>query len=159
MKQFPLSGLIISFVLLSVNSHAQTIQYAYDPSGNRTERIIDLGGKGSGIISNDKEITKEPVPEDTLYKKVIKDETFPQQQIRIYPNPTQGIISLEIPSDEENNEPIQIIVLDVNGKLLINKPNEALMTEIDLSRQPDGIYILNLKKGIKISQWKIIKHK
>ncbi len=151
--------MIISFLLLSVNSHAQTIQYTYDASGNRTERIIDLGGKGSGISSNDKEISKEPVIEDTINKKIIKDETFPEQQVRIYPNPTQGIISLEIPSDEENNEPIQIIVLDINGKVLMNKLNEALMTKVDLSRQPDGIYILKLKKGIKTSQWKIIKHK
>jgi hypothetical protein len=159
MKQFTLSGLIIGLLLLSVNSKAQTIQYTLDASGNRTERVIDLGGKGSGIPNDAKEIYKEPVIEDTIIKKVIKDETFPEQLIRIYPNPTQGIIKLEIPSDPENNEPIQIIVLDINGKVLMNKPNEALMTDVDLSSQPDGIYFLKLKKGIKTSQWKIIKHK
>lgn len=159
MKQFSLSVLIIGFLLLSINSQAQTVRYTYDASGNRIERVIDLGGKGSSMTSNNNDIYKEPVIEDTLNKKVIKDETFPEQQIKIYPNPTQGSIRLEIPSDPENNEPIQIIVLDINGKILINKPNDALMIEVDLSRQPDGIYFLKLKKGTKTSQWKIIKYK
>jgi YD repeat-containing protein len=161
MKQFSLSGLIIGFLLLSMNSHAQTIRYYYDAVGNRIEKVIDLGeGKGSGITKNTKKIYKEPaIVEDTISKKVIKDETFPDQQIRIYPNPTKGLIRLEIPNDPENYEPIQIIVQDINGKMLINKPNESLVTEVDLSNQPEGIYILKLKRGIKTSQWKIIKHK
>ncbi len=159
MKNFYLSGLVISLMFFPLKSIGQTISYSYDNVGNRIEKVIILGGGSKGSVSekSDEKDNKEPVKPDTLQKQVIKDDTFVNQSIKIYPNPTKGIIRLEIPDNPENSEEIRIIVHDLNGRMILNKPNEALGTEIDLSSQPDGIYILKLKKGMKVSQWKIVK--
>lgn len=158
MKHYSKLGLIIGVMLIYTNSYSQTIRYYYDAVGNRTEKVIDMGeGKGSGTAEKTKNAYKESPIDEGIPEKTLKDETFPEQQIKIYPNPTRGLIRLEIPEDPNKNEEIRIIVQDLNGRMIINKSKEALMTELDLNGQPDGIYFLKLKKGLKISQWKIIK--
>jgi hypothetical protein len=158
MKHFYLTGFAVILLLFPRNSCAQTIMYYYDAAGNRTEKVIDMGkGKSPITAEKSKKTSIETEIEEPVEERAISDETFPDQKIRIYPNPTKGLIRLEIPDNDET-ETIQIIVQDLNGRMLINRLNEALVTEIDLSLQPDGIYLLKLKKGMKISQWKIIKH-
>jgi hypothetical protein len=155
MKQFIYWGFITCFTLLYNNSNAQTVKYYYDVTGNRTEKIIDLG-EDLKSSQNSKALKKSLL--ESLKAIEIKDDTF-KQDILIYPNPTKGLIRLEIPENPENNGILQITVQDINGKVIYTKPHEALVTEVDLSDQPEGIYILVLKKGTITSQWKIIKHK
>lgn len=159
MKNIYLAGSIILFLFFPLKSIGQTISYSYDNVGNRIEKVIILGGesKGSGSEKSDKNDLKGPTEPDSLKKEAIKDNTFINQSIKIYPNPTEGIIRIEIPADPENNEEIRIIVHDINGKIIMNIPNDALVSEINLSNQSAGIYFLELRKGMKISQWKIIK--
>ena len=147
MKQFlPIVSTL--FFLASLNLQSQTIHYSYDASGNRTGRTIVLSGgsKGSGDIKEEK---KEP-------EKLINDQTFPSGTIKIYPNPTRGILEIEVPVSDDNYE-LQIIVTDMNGRKIIDIRNEPTKTVVDLSSQPDGMYILILKQGDTYSKWKIIK--
>lgn len=147
MKQFlPIAFTL--FFLASLSSQSQTIHYSYDAAGNRTSRTIVLGGgsKGSGDAKVEK---KEP-------EKLINDQTFPSGTIKIYPNPTHGLLEIEVPASDDNYE-LQIIVTDVNGRKIIDKRNEPTRTVVDLSSQPGGMYILILKQGDTYSKWKIIK--
>ena len=145
MKQLSLIGLLLFLVFSSTNIFSQTINYTYDNAGNRTGRdTIQIGGRGS--------------LKSATVQKVIKDDTFAKQSIKIYPNPTQGLVEIEIPEDPENNSRIQLIVSDIRGRVIISQPRESGRITIDLSSQPNGLYILNIKKGSLISQWKIIKH-
>jgi YD repeat-containing protein len=147
MRQFLPIALTL-FFLASLNSQSQTIYYSYDAAGNRTSRTIVLGGgsKGSDDIKEEK---KEP-------EKAIKDESFLSGSIKIYPNPTQGLLEIEVPVSDDNYE-LQIIVTDINGRKIIDKRNEPTKTVVDLSSQPGGMYILILKQGDTYSKWKIIK--
>lgn len=159
MKNIYLAGSIILLLFFPLRSIGQTISYTYDNVGNRVEKVIILGdgSKGSGSEKSDKNDLKEPPKPDSFNEEAIKDNSFINQSIKIYPNPTEGIIRIEIPADPENNEEIRIIVHDINGKIIMNIPNEALVNEINLSNQSAGIYFLELKTGTRISQWKIIK--
>lgn len=151
MKQF----LVILTVLLSLaplTSHSQEIiiTYSYDAAGNRINRhdTIFVGGGGKGAADY----------EDPQKKEVISDDTFTPGTIKIYPNPTKGNIEIEIPDDPDHQgEKIRIVVLDINGRKLVDKNKQSFKTNVDLSSRPDGIYILNLIKGNVISQWKIVK--
>jgi YD repeat-containing protein len=147
MRQF-IPIVLTLFFLVSLNSQSQTIHYSYDAAGNRTSRTIVLGG-GSKGSSDIKEEKKEP-------EKVIKDETFLSGTLKIYPNPTHGLLEIEVPVADDNYE-LQIIVTDINGRKIIDKRNEPTKTVVDLSSQPDGMYILILKQGDTYSKWKIIK--
>jgi hypothetical protein len=136
------------FIIITVGfkSYSQdTIRYTYDNAGNRTGRDT-IHISGGGMLKS------------ATIQQVVTDNTFTKQTIKIYPNPTQGLVEIEIPEDQENNNKIQLIVSDIRGRVVINKPHDANRITLDLSSQPNGLYILNIKKGSLISQWKIIKH-
>jgi YD repeat-containing protein len=139
---------MVLYFIASLNSQSQTINYSYDAGGNRTSRTIVLnrGSKGSGDVKEEKKVLE----------KVIKDETFLTGTVKIYPNPTHGLLEIEVPIIDEDFE-LQIIVTDINGRKILDKRNEPVKTVVDLSSQPNGIYILNLKQGDTYSKWKIIK--
>jgi hypothetical protein len=151
MKQFLLilTGLLF---IATLTSHSQEIiiTYSYDAAGNRINRrdTIFVGGGGKGAADS----------EDPFKKDVVNDDTFTPTTIKIYPNPTKGNIEIEIPDNPDSQEEkIRIVVLDINGRKLLDKNKQSLKTNVDLSSQPDGIYLLNLIKGNVVSQWKIIK--
>lgn len=123
-------------------SQAQTLYYKYDASGNRTERSIHLDNKS--MVNDSSNV-------------VIEDKTFDDEVIRIYPNPTRGMLEVEIPADPEKQEEIDITVTNITGQVIVKKRREPNITTIDLSSQPAGIYLMIIRKGKEISQWKIIK--
>ena len=70
---------------------------------------------------------------------------------KVFPNPTNG--EFQIKSDEEIEN---ITITDLNGNIILNLNNKS---DIDISEQPNGIYILKIKtKNQKYSE-KIVKTK
>jgi hypothetical protein len=155
MKHFCLSGLVLILILIPLRSFSQstTIYYTYDNAGNLIEKVIHLNsGLKSAKINNN---TKNPVsPVDS---SLIKDNSFKSGEVKIYPNPTRGIVEIELPSDSGVDSEFQFIVLDVNGRVIIDKRKEPFRTSLDLSNQPNGIYFLHIRSGSLVSKWKIIK--
>lgn len=135
---------LMILIIFSLKSYPQdTIRYSYDNTGNRIGRkIIEFEGGGS--------------LKSATIQKVIIDDTF-KQSIKIYPNPTQGLVEIEIPEDPDSLEYFHLLVMDLSGRVIIDRRKESLRTTMDLGSQPNGIYILLIKKGQLVSQWKIIK--
>ena len=81
----------------------------------------------------------------------IIDDPKNQLDISIYPNPTSGMVHIE-----GNFTQLKVVVYDLLGKQLINKfiTNHV----IDLSHLENGIYMLQLSDGVKLSTKKIIKN-
>lgn len=77
--------------------------------------------------------------------------------IRIFPNPTQGKLRIEIDSDKL----VLVRALDVTGKALVTSAltgsGSVKSGEIDLTNHADGVYILHIQKGDHVHQVKIIK--
>ena len=71
-------------------------------------------------------------------------------EIRIYPNPTNGIFKVDLISKE--NTVIQIF--NSIGKQIISINNTD---EIDLSKEPNGIYFIHINSNEKIYNAKVIK--
>lgn len=71
----------------------------------------------------------------------------------LYPNPTQGVFSLE------SNETIQSIeIFDVQGQKLVSRGLEAYKAELkDLASRPDGVYTLKVFYADKVRTMKIVK--
>ena len=81
----------------------------------------------------------------------VTDETF-KQSVKLYPNPTSGILYFEI---DENITIKKIVIVNTLGQKIIENRD---INNIDISNFPNGIYYINLEniKGNKTS-YKIIK--
>jgi len=76
------------------------------------------------------------------------------QELWIYPNPTKGIVRIEFPMLDSE---AFIRVYDANGKAIIQKAVKEPSSEINLSGEPSGIYILSIRIGSNKKEWKVIK--
>ena len=124
------------------------VNYTYDAAGNRLACIIDMGSLRSAAIADREDEADE--------QEIVYSDKIDRSDIRIYPNPTKGILKIEITPIEEGN-PIQIQLYDISGKILVNEPNAAPFTELNISDKPAGTYILNIFSDNRTTQWKIIK--
>ncbi len=82
-----------------------------------------------------------PYSFETLSSVGISDIT--PGNIKIYPNPTSGVINVS----DKNQTIQQIEIIDIAGKKIFNSKNLLLGSnfEIDLTSQPSGIYSLKIR--------------
>ena len=73
-----------------------------------------------------------------------------QLDISIYPNPTSDMVFVE-----GNYTQLKVIIYNVLGKEILNK---SITNSIDISHLDNGVYILQLSDGVKLSTRKIIKN-
>jgi len=73
-----------------------------------------------------------------------------QLDILIYPNPTSDIVYID-----GNYSQLNVVVYDILGKLVMNKPTTI---SIDISQLEKGVYILQLSHGTKLTSQRIIKN-
>jgi hypothetical protein len=76
-------------------------------------------------------------------------------KIKIYPNPTRGLVNIDFGQDIL--KPIDISVYDLKGSLISILPSSySSHNSIDLSGQVDGIYFLNIITENKVVRSKIV---
>jgi hypothetical protein len=123
------------------------ITWTLDPTWNLStniQKVKDFDGvvyassmnqilrKGAGCVySNYKEIEEEG-------------------NLHIYPNPTSGSLTIELP---EQSEDFKLYIMDINGTL-IKESNSLIVSTYDL---PSGIYLLQVKTDKKNYKAKFVK--
>lgn len=136
--------ILLPFLLAIVHTlfvSADTFKFNYDNSGNRISREIILSTRSMGNES-DNFIT---------YNDMIDEKT-----ITIHPNPTRGQLKVEIP-DYKTGEQCELSIFSIDGKIMMSTKPYDIITDLDISTYPNGIYILNIQIGESVSSWKIIK--
>jgi len=147
--RFILFLFILSFFSMS-NSWGAAIGFEYDTAGNRTfRRSITIRSATVKEILDEEEMEMDEQPQ-------VFTDVLAQSTIHIYPNPTKGLLRVEITGYGENN-PVSLQVYDMNGRALMQESNVVSSTTIDLSSQPAGVYILRLVSDTEKNEWKIIK--
>ena len=137
-----LLGFFATIFLQTLHSQDR-ISYGYDSAGNRISRIIVISGLRAAE-ENQEEALK-------VYSEVLQN-----LEIRIYPNPTEGMLYIEM-SGLPEDKGVQFSLYNLSGKLLINKNSSLGNETFDLTGQPQGTYILRIIAGENKSEWKIIK--
>ena len=127
--------------------HAQKIVYSYDSGGNRTQKriiVLSAGAKGAWSALSEKgeeDITAVKVPE--AQDSGIAIQTDGDSKVTVTFNEDawagEGVIS----------------VFSANGGKVTESKSTARTTEIDLSDQPSGIYLLTVKTGRRTKTWRI----
>lgn len=120
---------------------AQSVNYSYDIAGNRIKREIVMKTRAL----QQEESTTE------CYSDMLSERT-----IRIYPNPTKGKLRVEI-AGYENSDQSVLRIFNVSGQQILSTHVTSSWTEVDISSQTNGIYILHLSLNSKETTWKIIK--
>lgn len=118
----------------------QTLSYSYDAMGNRIAREIV--------------ITRNAAPQrDTT---ICFTEVLNERAIKIYPNPTKGMLKVNIPLQEGQESPI-LKLYSSSAQLVRSVKATSESTSLDISSQPNGLYLLHIIIGKEESTWKIIK--
>lgn len=134
---------LLALSLISLLGNAQpTIEYDYDDNGNRISRTV-ITLKGANVTTG----PEAQAPEPTIDK-------IGFQEARIYPNPTKGLLRVELPSLETQDGIIR--VFDSHGKLIREK-QASQTNQVELSNHPSGFYFMQVIIGREKKEWKIIK--
>ncbi|MCL1943480.1 MAG: T9SS type A sorting domain-containing protein [Candidatus Azobacteroides sp.] len=75
--------------------------------------------------------------------------------LKIYPNPVVGRFTVDLSGSDYLN---RLKIVDVSGKIIMKKPIDAEIMQIDLSGYPSGIYFLTVFGDTGIVVAKIIKN-
>jgi YD repeat-containing protein len=151
MKTLVFLFILVGCLLPKLGYSQSTIDYTfgYDASGNRVSRTFVM--RKSAQLPKDSLSTASVIAK----KQDILGEVFEKKQITIYPNPTKGLVIVEISLTTEDNA--QISVYNIRGSLLLDYKNVSSRTNIDLSNEPTGTYLMKIFIGNKPTTWKILK--
>jgi hypothetical protein len=79
-----------------------------------------------------------------------------KSSILIYPNPTKGVLAVEFIHPEKEVK-YQISVYNLRGGLVFQRNNAEVYTNVDLTSNPSGMYILRIASPTSHVEWKIVK--
>lgn len=124
-------------------------QYSYDKAGNRVLRKVPT----NTAISTVKSLHSEK----TGVGQQVTDSTG-NVTLKLYPNPTNGEVTLLADSSFIATEPKTISLYDMNGKLLLQQAFTKKEEKVDLSTQQKGTYFIKIvdAKGY-YSEFKVVK--
>ncbi len=140
-KSIYLLGLIIC---VCFRLQAQiTYEYAYDNAGNRILRhLVEVRH------------VQTPGHSDSVATPV--EAALGEMQINVMPNPTTGDLQIAIsklPQEAQGG----ITVWDLQSKEICRQEGIYATNRIDLSKQPKGVYLMQIRVGSKKSEWRIVK--
>ncbi len=136
---------LIAIAVTAIVAHAQSsvpLEITYDAAGNRTVRKVLQLSFATGVNNNS----------DTSYYV----DQLQTMQLKVYPNPTKGEISVKINGLEDRTER-NIRIFDFQGRILYEKSSTEQHLDIDLSAYPTGNYIIEIVANNEHTSWKVIK--
>lgn len=142
MKAFKIISTLFFITALSVNLKAQeTVFFDYDAAGNRTHRYL---AKKEKSLEADLLHFENPLPEINT-----------ELQAKLYPNPTYGILNIEI--DNAEAMPVIITLVDQQAKQVLQSEVSDNAETLNLTHLAPGTYFLRLHNTEKKLVYKIIK--
>ncbi len=136
--------LLLSFACLSSYSQDR-IGYSYIAGGYRTGREV---------------IMSVPQPKAKKHLFNSRSQMYSEQlnghTIELHPNPTHGVLRVFI-SDRSQADKCFIDVYSTQGARILTCNAHTGNVDIDISNQPNGIYMLRITINDKTAVWRIIK--
>ncbi len=112
----------------------------------RFQLVSDSGTSGDGFYFDDFKVTM-------IDQSALSITSLEKLDVRIYPNPINEKLSIEIPDIVDTT----IEIYTVNGQLLRKKQLLKNLNSIDLSELKTGLYVLKIKTNQGVGTLKFIK--
>ena len=127
-----------------------TAPYTFEWSTNETTEgdIGVLGGLGAGayfVDITDANGCMETFTFEVGTALVATDELYGVEAITLYPNPSPGLVNLDVELSAMME--IQTRVMDLSGRIIMDNSYDnaiSLKEQLDLSNQPAGLYIIQV---------------
>lgn len=143
-----LFGMCVFFQVKLTAQNCPVIEFTYDATGNRIQR------KQIQIVCNTALRTTNNNENNADISKELKDTL----NAIAYPNPTHDIINLVITDSKiKEEEPKDILLTDVYGKMLYQKKIQGMSTNINVSDFMPGNYFIMILYQNKKKVFQIIK--
>ena len=131
-------------------------------SGNTAVATVDNNGLVTAIAAGTTFITvttqdgnKTAVCVVTVTpQSVTSTETSDALLARVYPNPTEGVFTLEFEAEGVYN----LTLADMSGKVLMRQTVKGQRVQMDLSNYPAGAYLLKIDDGKRQSTMRVVKN-
>lgn len=134
----------------SIPSQTCGILYTYDNAGNRIKQEYFCNNNGRVISAQTDTLV---IDTSTLNFKNRNITSF-QIVDALYPNPTTGVFYITFSNPLQN---VQIILTDLNGRILNRFKGNGNKVRFDLSNQPNGVYYIRIGDGNAGISKKVIK--
>jgi hypothetical protein len=141
---------IVSILLVSISyNFAQTsVSFTYDDAGNRETRIIN----GKLFFTTPSSVENEVKQQELVHK-----DLFTNLELKIFPNPTQGELRINIQGLEED-QMYHLKILSLSGKPLQSVENiKDFNYTLNITDFKSGTYLLEIQIDGISKFWKIIK--
>lgn len=124
-----------------------TLGFDYDFNGNLKERTIILGTRTK---SANAQSSRQNYPQEKY------SETMGNAEILIFPNPTHGKLSVKV-TGYDISQKTSINIYNLSGKVVKQVSPIREINDIDMSAYSNGMYVMRIIIGDKVSEWKIMK--
>jgi cyclophilin family peptidyl-prolyl cis-trans isomerase len=137
------------FINLVVNSHLDNKHTVFGMVTSGFNIVQNIGKVAKD--ANDKPLT--PVKTDSI--RITKFPTtvnnIHPEDFHIYPNPSNGIFTIDLP-----NASTKVEILNVTGQSVFNTEGKRSV-KVDISKQPIGLYIVRLSNQQGTTESRIVK--
>jgi PKD repeat protein len=116
----------------------------------------DATPQSATLIASNAEGDSSTTVVDNTCAGVGMEDLTEKQIIRLYPNPTNGLITIETKTSLASGKSIYQLY-DVTGKVLLNSLASGAKFNLDISAFSKGVYFLTLYDGEREAHGKIIK--
>ena len=131
-------ALLLSFIFSNKAFAQRCLVFGYDVSGNRIDRTVTTDCQGVRKIVEELETTAS------------------DEEVRVYPNPTNGSLKVVIPEGIKNDNS-NYELFDINGVLISADDIHEFETDIDIGDHPAGVYLLKITNGDDIISKIVLK--
>jgi len=149
MKKFYITLTLLMLVIIAMSAQ-NIVSYAYDYAGNRISRKVVL------LNSNPSHIKRDTAAVTPV------EEKLGDRKITVYPNPTKGALAVEISGGDNKpasagGDEITISLFSAQGVQLQSTTATPGKTPVEMTAYPPGWYVLRIKVGEKLTEFKIVK--
>ena len=129
-----------------VNLHGLTIG-----DYNTIATSINEGFEGGTLIGTLLDCVCQPIGKSSKLMNSSSDE------IKVYPNPTSGMINVVLPSTDVES---QLSIFNVSGQLVFNErvtnPDNNTVKQIDMTAHQPGVYFIRISNSQNVKTYKFI---